>query len=167
MSEHAYHGVERVVLDVSSPGGEVKNAMILYNKLCSVPFELITRNTSEVASMGMVMFLAGDRRLASPEGTFLLHPITFDDTVVPMNVDDWLRVRTRLERNDPRSRLVEVCRKIRRLEREEEDVRKIIEQRTNLTGSTIRTLVRESKLIDADEAVSFGIVHEIIPISRA
>lgn len=167
MIEHAYRGVEHVVLDVCSPGGKVESAMSIYKALCSAPFELVTRNVSEVASMGNLVFLAGDRRLAWPEATFLLHPITFDDTVVPMNVDDWRRVRTRLERSGRHSRVAEVERRIRRLDKEEGDVRKILEQRTNLTGPTIKTLVQESKPISATKALAMGIVHEIIPASRS
>jgi len=167
MTEHTHHDVERVVLDLSSPGGRVESAMILYKEFLSSPFELVTHNVGEVASMGTIVFLAGDRRLASPEATFLLHPIIFTDTAVPMNVYDWRRVRTRLERSSNHSRTAEVDRRISQLDKEEADVRKVLEQRTRLTEPAIRELVRESEPIGAAEALAFGIVHEIIPASRS
>jgi ClpP class serine protease len=40
MTEHTYHGIERVVLDVSSPGGEIASAMNLYEQLVRRPLNL-------------------------------------------------------------------------------------------------------------------------------
>jgi|ERR1039458_1491999 ATP-dependent protease ClpP protease subunit len=105
MTEHAYHGAERVRLVVSSPGGEVASAIALHEGLRSLPIEFITYNTGEVASMGNIMFLAGDERLASAEATFLLHPITLLTptgwpTAAPwLDVEDMRKLRTKVERS--------------------------------------------------------------------
>jgi ATP-dependent protease ClpP protease subunit len=162
MTEHAYHGMERVVLDVSSPGGEVASVMSLYEKLLSRPFELVTRNVGEIASMGNLVFLAGDRRLAAPEATFLLHPIFFDGAV-KLDASDLRRARKRLERSGRSSqKIVEFDVAIARLDREDREVRRILVQRTKLSAREAATLVEEGKPVSAADALAVGIVHEVI-----
>jgi ATP-dependent protease ClpP protease subunit len=163
MTEHSSRGVERVVLDISSPGGEVSSAMRLYEGLLSTPFELVTRNVAEVASMGNVLFLAGDKRYAFPEATFLLHPIAFEGAV-RLNASDLRAIRTRLERSNVSARrLAEVDLKIARLEREDRGLQRILEERTQLCAPEIATLVQESKPFDAAYARDVGVVDEISP----
>jgi ATP-dependent protease ClpP protease subunit len=169
MTEHAYHGVARVVLDISSPGGEVACAMSLYQQLRSTPFELVTHNTGKVASMGNVLFLAGNRRVATPEATFLMHPTAFETpTGYTFDANDLRIIRTELEHSgDPLRLLREVDIGIARLTREDGAVRTIFEERTKLAGSEIRALVQRGKPVDAAYAKAAGIVHEIIPASRS
>src|ERR1039458_3786458 len=92
MAEHAYHGAERVRLVVSSPGGQVASTMTLITKLTESPIELVTHATGEIASMGVMLFLAGDKRLASPEATFLMHPITVETPAGWPTAAPWLDV---------------------------------------------------------------------------
>jgi ATP-dependent protease ClpP protease subunit len=163
MVEYRYRDIHRVVLDVSSPGGQVESAMSIYRALRSVPFELVTRNVGEVASMGNLVFLAGDRRFATPEATFLLHPIAFDG-IVRRDASDLRRARTKLERTcGSPSAMIELDRGIVRLEREDQEVQSILKQRTKLTGPEASALVREGKPVSADYALAVGIVHGIIP----
>jgi ATP-dependent protease ClpP protease subunit len=157
------HGVKQVVLDVTTPGGEVASGVKLHEVLSSMPMELITRNTSEVASIGNILFLAGEIRLASPEARFFLHPLTFR---APAGCDlDYLRKRrTKLEFTcGSQAALRELDIGIAKLEREEQHVQRIIEQRTKLTIPEIRSLVREHRTLSAPEAQTLGIVHDIIP----
>jgi len=174
MTEHACHGVEYVVLDVCSLGGEVASAMSVYQALCSPPFEFVTRNTGELASMGNLVFLAGKRRLAAPEATFLLHPITVKTptgwpTAAPwLDVEDMRNLRTKVERSGaPPKLFTELDLGIVRLAREEQEVQKIFEERTNLAGSAFRALVQGRTSLSAAEAYAVGIVHEIVPASRS
>ncbi len=163
MSGHARNGVERVVLDISSPGGEVASAMRLYHALRDTGFELVTRNVGEVASMGNLLFLAGDTRLALSETTFLLHPVTFKQSGLDL---EGLSQRRRLvERTGRLSRLRELDLGVARLEREESEIRAVIEQRSKLSGPAIAQLVRESKPLDPEFAQSAGIVHGLLPAS--
>jgi ATP-dependent protease ClpP protease subunit len=174
IAEHACHGVGRVVLEVSSPGGEVESAMMLYEELLSTPVELVANATGEVASMGIVLFLACDRRLASPEATFFMHPITVETpagwpTAAPwLDVEDIRKLRTKVERSDAHQTLLtELDWGIVRLTRQEKAVRNVLEQRTKLTGSGIRALVERGEPVDATYAKAAGIVHEIVPASRS
>jgi Clp protease len=167
MTEHAYRGVERVELDVSSPGGEVASAMRVYEKLSlpsSRPFELVTRNVSKVASMGNLLFLAGDRRLATPEATFLLHQLAIQVGPVLLDTDALLRTRARLEQAGAATpRLIDTERRLSRLAREERQLASIIERQTGLRGPTLSTLVHDAQPFDAIFARGVGVVHAIIP----
>jgi ATP-dependent protease ClpP protease subunit len=167
MVEHTYRGTERMVLDVSSPGGKVVPSFGLYQALRSTPFELVTRNTSEVASMAVVLFLAGDTRLASLEATFLVHAITSTDTSVPMNIEDWRRSRTRFEGLGNHTRVVEADQRINYLAAKENQMLQIIGARTKLTRSEVEALVLQAQPISATDALDMGIVHEVIPASRS
>ncbi|MGH2902503.1 MAG: ATP-dependent Clp protease proteolytic subunit [Solirubrobacteraceae bacterium] len=163
---YANCGIERVVLDLSSPGGEVASGIELYKTLSMMPIELVTRNTGEVSSMGNAVFLAGDIRLAFPDTTFLLHPIKIEVAGGRVLDLDHLGVeRAKLERaGGPSSDLRELDLGHIRLERDEREMRTIIEERTNMSGAEIRKLVREAVPIDALSARSMGIVHEIVPV---
>jgi ATP-dependent protease ClpP protease subunit len=170
MAEHAYRGVERVELAMLMSGGEVASTMTLFTKLTESPIELVTCATGEIASMGVVLFLAGDKRLASPEATFLMHPITVETpagwpTAAPwLDVEDIRKLRTKVERSGaPPKLFTELDLGIVRLTREEREVQKIFEERTNLTGPEIRALVQGHTTVSAAYACAVGIVHEVIP----
>jgi ATP-dependent protease ClpP protease subunit len=125
----------------------------------------VTRNVGEVASMGNLVFLAGDRRLAAPETTFLLHPVVFA-SAIRRDANDLRRVGSRLELDGrPSPELVELDSAITRLDREDREVRKILEQRTKLSGPEVATLVKESNPVNAAYALAVGIVHEVIAAS--
>jgi hypothetical protein len=164
MSAHARNGIERVVLDISSPGGEVASAMRLHHALRDTDFELVTRNVGEVASMGNLLFLAGDTRLALPGTTFLLHLVTFKES--GLDLEGLSRHRQLVESTGRQlSRLRELDLGVARLEREESEIRAVIEQRSRLSAAAIAQLVRESKPLDPEFAHSAGIVHGLLPAS--
>lgn len=117
MVERTYQGAERVILDISSPGGKVTPSLRLYRALRSTPFELVTRAVNEVDSMALMLYLAGDKRLAFPEATFLVHAIESTDTLVPMDVGAWRRARTRFERQGDQLRVGEISERITYLEK--------------------------------------------------
>ena len=59
----------------ASPGGDVDSGIVLYNFLKSLPQKIVMHNIGSVDSIGIVVFLAGDERYASPHTSFLFHPI--------------------------------------------------------------------------------------------
>ncbi|HTZ65164.1 MAG TPA: ATP-dependent Clp protease proteolytic subunit [Solirubrobacteraceae bacterium] len=163
MVECTYQDVERVVLEVASPGGEVASAIHLYEALLSTSFELVTCNLGEVASMGNLVFLAGDKRVAAPEATFLLHPVTFDGAV-RLDADDLRRSRTRAERAaESPKRIAEYDLGIARLESETREIQSILEARTRLSGRGAARLIQEAKPLSAASARAVGIVDAVAP----
>lgn len=104
------------------------SGIALHRQLLSLSLTFTTYNTGEVASMGNLVFLAGERRLAVPGATFLVHPIASTDTGVPMSADAWRRARTRFERRGDQTRVVEISERIGYLDEKEGEVRQIFER---------------------------------------
>src|ERR1700683_2069856 len=77
MADIVNQGIPRVILCLSTPGGDVMCGMDLYNVLRGLPFELVTHNVGNVDSIGNAVYLAGERRLASPHSTFMFHGVAF------------------------------------------------------------------------------------------
>lgn len=165
MTEHGSHGAERVVLELSTRGGEVESAMHAYTALRATTFELTTYNASEVASAGNVIFLAGVERLASADAAFFFHPLSLRTrSGTEWSLEGLERERMWLERRlgDP-SGMRELDLGIARLKRQEREVRDVIVRHTKLTENEIRELVREAQPIGATDALAMGIIHKIIP----
>lgn len=69
---------QSVYLLISTPGGDVREGMALYNALRGMPFDLTTHNIANVDSIGNVIFLAGEHRYACPSATFMFHGVGFN-----------------------------------------------------------------------------------------
>jgi ATP-dependent protease ClpP protease subunit len=139
----ANDGAEEVVLLLSSPGGSVDQAIAAYNLLRALPFELVTHNVGSVNSMGNVLFLAGDHRLASANSTFMFHGVGF-------NVKTGSRFDLR--------RLHE---KVDSVKTDQRKIAEILAARTRLEGSTIDALFDEAMTYDPQFALNHGIIDEI------
>lgn len=71
---------EEVTLIISSPGGEVVSGLAVYDylRLMSCPVKTVCIGTA--ASMGSILFLAGDKRLMLPHTKIMIHdPSTMGD----------------------------------------------------------------------------------------
>jgi ATP-dependent Clp protease, protease subunit len=66
---------ETLYLSISSPGGEVAAGIALYNFLRALPVRVVTHNIGSIDSIAVVVFLAGERRYATPTATFLFHGV--------------------------------------------------------------------------------------------
>ena len=135
--------VKEVYLLLSTPGGRVMNGMNLFNVLRGMPFELTTHNVGNVDSIGNVVFLAGKKRYATENATFMFHGVGFDN---PQN--------QRLEEKFLRERL-------NGLLSDQKRIGNIISQHTNLSEGEIAKFFREGESKDASFAVDKGIIHEI------
>jgi ATP-dependent protease ClpP protease subunit len=139
----ANQSVARVVLLISSPGGDVMSGMNAYNVLRALPIELVTHNVGNVDSIGNAVFLAGEHRYACPGSTFMFHGVAFiaeagkqfDEKLLTERLDSVLADQKRIGA--------------------------IIEERSALTSKQIKPLFRDAQTKDAEWAVGAGIVHEI------
>lgn len=68
-------GVERLHILFSTQGGNILQGIHIYHVLRALPFDVIMYNTGTVASVGNVVFLAGDKRFACPGATFMFHGV--------------------------------------------------------------------------------------------
>lgn len=143
MANLANQGAQEVHLLLSTPGGTVMNGFNVYNVLRSLPFHLTTYNVGNVDSIGNVIFLAGEHRVACPQSTFMFHGVA--TTAGPNGV---------LGEKDLRERLENVL-------SDQARMGQVIGERTKIDPETVAELFREAQTKDAAYAVGCGIVHEI------
>lgn len=142
----ANQGVKTVHLLLTTQGGSVMHGLALYNTLRGMPFELITHNTGAVNSIGNVVFLAGNKRYACPNSTFMFHGVGFDVK------------QARLEEKVLRERLAS-------LTADQQKIASVIADRTTLDGKDIGKLFLEAVTKDAAYAKANGIIHEVKDIN--
>lgn len=142
LSNIAIQGVPEVYLVLSTPGGDVRSGLTLYNFLKGVPFELIVHNTGNVDSIGNAVFLAGNKRVACQNATFMFHGVGFDQQA------------GRYEEKQLREMLENIMSDQRR-------IGDIIAEHTDLTQDEIQDLFRETQTKTAEFARQRGIVHSI------
>lgn len=58
---------------LQSNGGYVSDGICLYNMLTHAPIDLVMYNCGAVASIAVILFLAGKHRIASDTARFMLH----------------------------------------------------------------------------------------------
>ena len=68
-------GASEIELHLSTEGGNMTAGFALYFFLKSLPLPLTTHNIGSVESVGVVIFLAGQKRYACPGTRFLVHPL--------------------------------------------------------------------------------------------
>lgn len=135
--------VQAVYLLLSTPGGNVSNGINLYNVLKGMPFELITHNVGSVNSIGNTIFLAGDKRYATANATFMFHGVGFNVTQ-----------NQRFEEKILRERLESIL-------SDQQSIGSIIAQRTNLSEGEIASFFRGAQTKDVKFAIDKGIIHEV------
>jgi ATP-dependent Clp protease, protease subunit len=134
-----------VHLFFSSPGGSIMHAINVYNALKGFSFKLVTHNIGNVDSAGNVIFLAGQERYACQHSTFMFHGVG---------------------REFSGNLSVKATREIlNSLAADESRISSIIEQRSKLTDSQVRAFFEEAHTMDANEAVSAGLVDDIRDVS--
>jgi ATP-dependent protease ClpP protease subunit len=62
---------------LSTCGGSTNFGFTLYTFLKSLPVPLCAINAGNIESMGIIMFLAANRRITSPHSRFLIHPMNW------------------------------------------------------------------------------------------
>lgn len=136
--------VETIHLLLSSPGGSVPHGISIYNTLRALPIRLITYNMGNVDSIGNVVYLAGERRYASPQATFMFHGVGLD-----------VRDGMRLEEKFLRERLDSI-------EADHERIASIIEDRADFPDKEeIPRLFLQAATMNATDARKHGIAHDV------
>jgi ATP-dependent Clp protease protease subunit len=66
-------GLDTAHVLVQSNGGYVSDGLCLYNFMANSPIDFVMYNGGAVASIAVIMFLAGTRRYASETARFMVH----------------------------------------------------------------------------------------------
>ncbi len=142
--DNAYSsGIEHVVLLISSPGGSVYHGLSAHNYLKGLPIEITTHNFGSCDSIGVVVFCAGSKRFSVPHARFLLHGVQMQFGQGGSLEETQLEERLKGLRSDMGNIAGVIATAVGK---SEEDVHETMRQRT---------------VLSADEAVAFGLVHEI------
>jgi ATP-dependent protease ClpP protease subunit len=137
-------GASEIELHMSTEGGNMTAGFALYFFLKSLPLPLTTWNVGSVESVGVAIFLAGQKRYACPGTRFLIHPLHwgFGNLVAAdhARISEW---RDCLDFDAERYAAI--------FEEATQGARDPHDIRGYLTGS--------SRIYTADQAVDAGIVH--------
>ncbi len=143
MSNYHNQAIPKIYFTLSTSGGDVDPGIHLYNYLRGLPFELTLHNVGHVNSVGIIVFLAGQKRYASPNATFMFHG-------VGINVSQG----ERLEEQQLRDKLEVIL-------RGQDRIGSIIQERTKLDKETIAGLFSKAQTKDAAWAKEHGFIDEI------
>jgi ATP-dependent Clp protease protease subunit len=138
-------GAKRMGLLISTPGGDVFQGLSAYNYLKGVPLEIVTQNFGSVDSIGVVLFCAGSRRLCVPNARFLLHGVMAN-----------FAGPTSLEEKQLEERL-------KALQLDMGAIARIIANSTGKDPQTIVNDMRSRTTLLAEQALEYGLVHEVKP----
>jgi len=133
--------VNPITLIINSEGGSIYDGLALFDRIKISPCQIITIGTGFVASMGFVVFLAGDERIITPSTVLLNH-------------QNWDEIIGRT--NDLKIQTAEVV----RLENY------IINLISKITGNTVKKIRDDiafgDKYIAPAEALTQGYAHKMV-----
>jgi ATP-dependent Clp protease protease subunit len=131
----------------SSGGGDVNSGITLYNYLRALPCTVVTHNIGNIDSIATAVFLAGEKRYATPNSAFVFHGVTWG---FPQGA------------NLTYSQMQEI---LSRFDAAEQLFAGIIGERTSFEASAVRELFRQGQSKDPAFAKSKGVVHEVREVS--
>lgn len=132
-----------IKLYINSPGGSVSDGLAVMDCIGLIKSPVTTICVGLAASMGSILFLAGDKRVILPNAKIMIHDPSFGGGGLAGKKPH--QIRTELED------LVEVQKKLC----------SIIAQRTGKTIDEIYELTKDDTYFNAQEAVDFGLADEI------
>jgi ATP-dependent Clp protease protease subunit len=71
------HGATSLLLNLSTSGGSTNFGFTVYTFLKSLTLPIRAVNAGNIESMGIVMYLAAQERIATPHSRFLIHPMNW------------------------------------------------------------------------------------------
>lgn len=131
-----------ITVYVSSPGGQVSAGLAIYDALRSVSCPVRTVCTELAASMGSVIFMAGDEREMLPHAEIMIH-----DPLIPQGAG---------------GSALALQETSRRLMARRKTLNGILAERSGLTLKRVQSLTAKDTYLDAERAVELGFATRII-----
>ncbi len=131
-----------ITLFVSSPGGQVGPGLAIYDVLRSVSCPFRTVCCDLAASMGSIIFMAGDEREMYPHASFMIH-----DPLIPQGAGG-----SALALQETSTRLMERRRTLNT----------ILAERSGLTLKRIQSLTCKDTYLEAERSLDLGFATRII-----
>jgi len=129
---------------MSSSGGMVEEGMSLYGFIRSLPVPITIHNIGCIDSIALAVYLAGSKRLANPDATFLLHDFYFPQPIPVTNRHQASDISVGL--SGARKRFMEILKTSTKMTDEQFESLKFLEE------ASIKTAVTAKEV---------GITHEI------
>lgn len=134
--------VSPITVYVSSPGGSVSAGLAIYDVLRTVSCPVRTVCTELAASMGSIIFMAGDEREMLPHAELMIH-----DPLIPQGAG---------------GSALAVQETSRRLMARRKTLNSILAERSGLTLKRIQALTAKDTYLDAGRALELGFTTRII-----
>lgn len=124
-----------ITIYLNSPGGYVIEGLEIYNLLRASGRNITTVLTGMAASMGSILFLAGDKRIAMTGTMYMIHK---PSGIAWGDADDFRKEADLLDKMQG-------------------NLQKIYEERANIEN--LETLINQETWMDVDEMKKFGVVN--------
>lgn len=137
---------KKVTIKLSTYGGDINVGFAIHDLIVASSLPVTTIAIGNLASAGILPFLAGQHRLMYPNATLLIH-----------KTDQDLENTSRIEKDNAIGQLKILDRMMM----------KIIEKNSCLNSSLIKKSCSAEKLITAEEALKYGLAHGIIKTANS
>ena len=135
---------KEIKIYINSPGGEVISGLAVYDYISLMKSPVTTICIGTAASMGAILFLAGQKRQMLPHTRLMIHDPSYSH-------------------NDIGGRKPhEIQHELDKLNETREALARIISEKTGKTIEEIYDVTAEDTYYSANEAVDFGLATEII-----
>ncbi len=135
---------KEIKLYINSPGGDVYSGLAVYDCIRLISSPVTTICIGDSASMGAILFLAGEKRQMLPNSRIMIHDPSYGGGNLAGKKPH--QIKTTLDS------LVE-C---------QERLCSIIADRTGKTLEQVYEITKEDSYFNADEAIEFGLATEIL-----
>lgn len=134
--------IDEIILQISSSGGSSDHGLLAYNFLKQISIPKTTIGMGNVDSAAVMMFCAGEKRIAAPSCRFVLHEA----------------IATLGGQFNP-TKLSEMAKLIQRIT---DDYSEVISKVVNKKKLIVDKEVKKGAVLSSSEAKKFGLVTEII-----
>ena len=132
-----------VTIYINSPGGEVMSGLAVYDYIKVMKSPVKTVCVGDAASMGAIIFLAGEKREMLPHSRILIHAPSYGHLDVSGKKPH------------------EIQRGVDSLNKVRETLAEIISEKTGKSLDEIYEITAEDQYFTADEAIEFGLANNI------
>ncbi len=133
-----------ITLYINSPGGEVTSGLAVYDYMTMMKAPVRTVSIGTAASMGAILFLAGDKRQMLPHSRIMIHDPSYSHA------------------NMSGKKPHEIQHELDKLNETREIIAKIIAEKTGRTMEEVYEVTANDTYYNAEEAVEFGLATQII-----
>lgn len=135
---------EEITIYINSPGGEVTSGLAVYDciRLMDAPIKTVCTGTA--ASMGSILFLAGDKREMLPHTKIMIHDPAFGNHDIGG------------------MKPLEIQKEVDRIMKTRDILCGIIAERTGRTKEEVLEKTKTDSFFTAEEAIEFGLATAVV-----